>query len=116
MRRRVMVVLGALVAIGVTLVATRTTGRQSFRGVIVTSGESGTGAFRHARGRLNGTLRGRGSPRDPDGTCSQRWPSSSRSPSSPCAGRARSERRRAAIDHSARPPGKQLVRRAGVGI
>src|SRR3954449_4284145 len=48
MRREVTAALGTLLAIGLTLVATlapaaaRTTGKQSFRGVIVASGESGT--------------------------------------------------------------------------
>jgi hypothetical protein len=48
MRREVSAALGTLLAIGLTLVATvapaaaRTTGKQSFRGVIVASGESGT--------------------------------------------------------------------------
>jgi hypothetical protein len=47
MRRQVTAALGALVAIGLTLAATvaaapaRTTGKESFRGVIVASGESG---------------------------------------------------------------------------
>src|SRR3954447_18045863 len=47
MRREVTAALGTLLAIGLTLVATvapaaaRTTGKQSFRGVIVASGESG---------------------------------------------------------------------------
>jgi hypothetical protein len=48
MRREVRTALGVLLAIGLTLVATvapaaaRTTGKESFRGVIVASGESGT--------------------------------------------------------------------------
>ena len=48
MRRKVTAALGTLLAIALTLVVTvapaaaRTTGRQSFRGVIVASGESGT--------------------------------------------------------------------------
>src|SRR3954447_1487898 len=48
MRREVTAALGTLLAIGLTLVATvapaaaRPAGKQSFRGVIVASGESGT--------------------------------------------------------------------------